>query len=46
MSDYNLADELMQNTAVYTSLTFEEIVMVMICKEQFFFSPETYSLLF
>ena len=30
MSDYNFADELVQNTAVYASITFEEIVMIVI----------------
>ena len=28
LSDYNFADYLMQNTAVYAPITFEEIVMV------------------
>ena len=27
LSDYNFADELVQNTAVYAPVTFEEIVM-------------------
>ena len=30
LSDYNFADWLEQNTAVYASITFEEIVIVMI----------------
>ena len=30
MSDYNFADLLIQNTAVYAPITFEEIAMVMI----------------
>ena len=30
LSDNNFADKLEQNTAVYASITFEEIVMVMI----------------
>ena len=30
LSDYNFADYLMQNAAVYAPITFEEIVMVMI----------------
>ena len=28
LSDYSFADYLMQNTAVYAPITFEEIVMV------------------
>ena len=30
LSDYNFADQLEQNTAVYSPITFEEIVIVMI----------------
>ena len=30
LSDYNFADQLEQNTAVYAPITFEEIVIVMI----------------
>ena len=30
LSDYNLADQLEQNTAVYAPIKFEEIVIVMI----------------
>ena len=30
LSDYNFADKLEQNTAVYASIKFEEIVIVMI----------------
>ena len=30
MSEYNFADELVQNIAVYALITFEDIVMIMI----------------
>ena len=33
VSDYNFADKLEQNTAVYAPITFEEIVIVMITSE-------------
>ena len=33
LSDYNFADELVQNTAVYAPITFEEIVMIVISTE-------------
>ena len=33
LSDYNFADYLEQNTAVYAPITFEEIVIVMINSE-------------
>ena len=29
LSDYNIADQLEQNTAVYSPITFEEIVIVL-----------------